>query len=73
MHMIHSGVDCNRACFGFGVDCSTMSGRRLVDTVKDALRQNGVTDATVLVTSLSNGYSAYVTTEEEYSVSSSFT
>ena len=46
-----------------------MSGRRLVNTIERTLAENGVTNATVLVMSLSNGYSAYVTTEEEYSVS----
>ena len=46
-----------------------MSGRRLKQTVQDVLSDNGITDTTVIVMSLANGYSGYVTTKEEYSVS----
>ena len=46
-----------------------MAGRRLTDTVKAALEANGVEKATVLLMGIVNGYTSYITTFEEYSVS----
>ena len=51
------------------VDYSTMSGRRLRDSVKKVLLENGFpNDVTVVIAGLSNTYSDYVTTFEEYQV-----
>ena len=48
---------------------STMSGRRLRDSVKKVLIANGFpSDVTVVIAGLSNTYSDYVTTFEEYQV-----
>lgn len=46
-------------------EVTTISGRRLRATVQDALAAAGVTRT--VVAGLSNGYSSYVTTREEYS------
>lgn len=52
--------------------CRTMSGRRLRDAVKTSLVSNGFTsDAVVVIAGLSNTYSDYVATYEEYQVSPS--
>ena len=46
-----------------------MSGRRLRNSVKKVLVENGFTnDVTVVIAGLSNTYSDYVTTFEEYQV-----
>jgi len=47
---------------------TTMSGRRLRDTVKQTLIQNGVADndTIVVIAGLSNDYSHYIATYEEY-------
>lgn len=46
-----------------------MSGRRLRDSVKKVLLENGFpSDVTVVIAGLSNTYSDYVTTFEEYQV-----
>lgn len=44
---------------------STMAGRRLRDTVSSVLLENGL-DATVVIAGLTNAYSHYITTKEEY-------
>jgi len=46
---------------------TTMSGRRLRDTVSQTLSQNGVNDAHVVIAGLSNAYSHYIATFEEFS------
>jgi len=45
-------------------EITTMAGRRIVQTLKDAMGKAGVTHA--IVASHSNAYSSYVTTREEY-------
>ena len=46
-----------------------MSGRRLRNSVKEVLLENGIkSDVTVVIAGLSNTYSDYVTTFEEYQV-----
>lgn len=45
-------------------EITTMAGRRVRETVKEALQKAGVTHA--VVASHSNAYSSYVTTREEY-------
>ena len=45
-----------------------MAGRRLVESIESTLLSEGIEDAKVLLISLANGYSGYVTTFEEYSV-----
>lgn len=45
-------------------EITTMAGRRIVQTLKDAMGNAGVTHA--IVASHSNAYSSYVTTREEY-------
>ena len=54
----------------FDLLCRTMAGRRTRTAVMAALEQNGFnTDsAKVVITGLSNTYSHYVTTFEEYQV-----
>ena len=48
---------------------STMSGRRLRDSVKKVLLANGFpSNVKVVIAGLSNTYSDYVTTFEEYQV-----
>ncbi|KAL4117379.1 hypothetical protein PRIC2_011370 [Phytophthora ramorum] len=53
--------------FGIAVtnfETTTMAGRRIRDTVKEALVGAGVTE--VELASVSNGYAGYMTTKEEY-------
>ena len=51
------------------VGYSTMSGRRLRESVKKVLLENGFpSGVTVVIAGLSNTYSDYVTTFEEYQV-----
>uniref|UniRef100_A0A1I8JCZ5 Neutral ceramidase n=1 Tax=Macrostomum lignano TaxID=282301 RepID=A0A1I8JCZ5_9PLAT len=45
---------------------TTMSGRRVRDAVRAALEQNGMPDGTVILAGLSNLYSSYIATYEEY-------
>jgi len=45
---------------------STMAGRRLRATVKAVFDAAGITDTIVIVSGLSNTYTGYITTEEEY-------
>eukprot|EP01125_Pyxidicula_operculata_P011238 TRINITY_DN3677_c0_g1_i1.p1 TRINITY_DN3677_c0_g1~~TRINITY_DN3677_c0_g1_i1.p1 ORF type:complete len:543 (+),score=145.29 TRINITY_DN3677_c0_g1_i1:540-2168(+) len=48
---------------------STMAGRRLKESVKQALLANGASsDLIVVISGLSNAYSQYVTTPEEYAI-----
>eukprot|EP01132_Coremiostelium_polycephalum_P013064 gene13064-15943_t len=47
---------------------TTMSGRRMRDTVRDVLVQGGWEDPIVLIAGLSNTYSGYIATYEEYEV-----
>eukprot|EP01087_Luapelamoeba_hula_P002224 TRINITY_DN1191_c0_g1_i1.p1 TRINITY_DN1191_c0_g1~~TRINITY_DN1191_c0_g1_i1.p1 ORF type:complete len:709 (+),score=67.90 TRINITY_DN1191_c0_g1_i1:16-2142(+) len=47
---------------------STMSGRRLRDTVSGVLQKHGIVNSTVVIAGLSNAYSHYITTREEYEV-----
>lgn len=44
---------------------STMAGRRLKNVIKSAM---GSSDATVIIAGLSNHYTHYITTYEEYQV-----
>uniref|UniRef100_A0A1I8JPI4 Neutral ceramidase n=1 Tax=Macrostomum lignano TaxID=282301 RepID=A0A1I8JPI4_9PLAT len=48
---------------------TTMSGRRVREAVQKALADNGMTGAKVVLSGVSNLYSSYVTTFEEYQVS----
>ena len=43
-----------------------MAGRRLRDSVKSIVVENGVVNATITIAGLSNSYVHYVTTFEEY-------
>ena len=45
-----------------------MSGRRLTESIEAELTKNGINNHTVLLVGLSNGYTGYVTTFEEYGV-----
>eukprot|EP01114_Cavostelium_apophysatum_P007011 TRINITY_DN1866_c0_g1_i1.p1 TRINITY_DN1866_c0_g1~~TRINITY_DN1866_c0_g1_i1.p1 ORF type:complete len:766 (-),score=167.78 TRINITY_DN1866_c0_g1_i1:1192-3147(-) len=45
---------------------TTMSGRRLRDTVQGVLESNGISNATVVIAGLSNAYSHYIATREEF-------
>jgi len=56
----------NLFIIGAPAEFSTMAGRRLRDTVAQSLAKNGVTNATVVLAALSNAYSHYVTTPQEY-------
>ncbi|KAL6055923.1 Neutral ceramidase [Balamuthia mandrillaris] len=47
---------------------STMSGRRLRDTVKSVVEANGMQDAIPIIVGLANAYSHYITTFEEYHI-----
>lgn len=48
---------------------TTMSGRRLKKEIKDTVEANvGYSDAKVIIAGLSNIYSDYITTPEEYQV-----
>ncbi|XXF77558.1 neutral/alkaline non-lysosomal ceramidase N-terminal domain-containing protein [Myxococcaceae bacterium GXIMD 01537] len=47
-------------------ELTTMSGRRLRETVREALAPAGVTD--VVIAGLANAYSGYVATREEYAL-----
>ncbi|XP_065884101.1 uncharacterized protein [Dysidea avara] len=48
---------------------TTMAGRRLINSVKKTLRDNGVTgDIHVVISALANTYVDYITTIEEYNV-----
>lgn len=53
---------------GAPAEYSTMAGRRLRDSVSQALAAVGVTNATVVLAALSNAYSHYVTTPQEFSI-----
>jgi len=54
---------------GVPAEMTTMSGRRLKNTVYAALKKAGAPDdALVVITGLANSYSHYVTTWEEYQV-----
>lgn len=48
---------------------TTMSGRRMRAAVKQAIEENGGPKVDVVVAGLSNIYSSYITTPEEYNVS----
>ncbi|XP_038060222.1 putative neutral ceramidase C [Patiria miniata] len=49
------------------VEFTTMSGRRMMEKVKEKLVASGMSsDAVTMITSLSNAYTNYVTTYEEY-------
>lgn len=54
----------NLALVAVPFELTTMAGRRLRDTVETALAPAGVTD--VVIAGLSNAYSGYVATREEY-------
>jgi neutral ceramidase len=54
----------NLAVIGQPTEISTMSGRRLRNTVREALAGTGVEHA--VIASLSNAYAGYVVTREEY-------
>lgn len=47
---------------------STMAGRRLRNTVRSVFEAAGISDTTIIVAGLSNTYTGYITTLEEYSV-----
>lgn len=47
---------------------TTMAGRRLRNTVRSALIDNGIKDPVVVIAALANAYSHYVTTYQEYLV-----
>jgi len=47
---------------------TTMSGRRLRATVRETLIEEGIQNPTVVIAGLSNDYSHYITTYEEYQV-----
>lgn len=47
---------------------TTMSGRRLKESVNAAFTDNGVADAHTVMTGLSNTYTDYVVTREEYQI-----
>jgi neutral ceramidase len=47
---------------------TTMSGRRLRNTVRDVLVRGGMQDPIVVIAGLSNTYSGYIATYEEYQV-----
>jgi len=54
---------------GVPAEFTTMSGRRLRETVQAALLANGAPkNLVVVIAGLSNGYSQYVTTPEEYDI-----
>jgi len=46
---------------------TTMSGRRLRDTISKTLSTNGINNANVVIAGLSNAYSHYIATYEEFS------
>ena len=54
----------NLALVAVPFELTTMAGRRLRETVETALAPTGVTD--VVIAGLSNAYSGYVSTREEY-------
>jgi len=47
---------------------TTMSGRRLRNTVREVLERGGMQDPIVIISGLSNTYSGYIATFEEYQV-----
>ncbi|XP_071808796.1 putative neutral ceramidase C [Asterias amurensis] len=47
---------------------TTMAGRRLMEMVKQEVMDNGISDAVTMITGLSNTYTNYVTTIEEYKI-----
>jgi len=47
---------------------STMAGRRLRNTVRSVFEAAGITDTIIVVAGLSNTYTGYITTFEEYTV-----
>lgn len=52
---------------------TTMSGRRLRDAIKEEVNNNGGgNDTEVIIAGLSNVYSDYITTLEEYQVNTLF-
>jgi len=54
---------------GVPAEFTTMAGRRLRATIKSALLANGAPqDLVIVIAGLSNGYSQYVTTPEEYDI-----
>lgn len=56
----------NMAIIGLPWEFTTMAGRRLRQTLLDVLKQDGVDY--IVINGLSNDYSSYVTTREEYAV-----
>ncbi|GFS64964.1 neutral ceramidase [Nephila pilipes] len=61
----------NLAILGMPAEITTMAGRRLRDAVRDVLEEKSYSrsdDVHVVLASLSNAYSSYVTTFEEYQV-----
>lgn len=65
----HLAIIGNLAIAGVPGEFTTMSGRRLRDTVKTAIQENGgEKDSTVVVAGLCNTYTDYITTPEEYQV-----
>jgi neutral ceramidase len=54
------------AIIAFPGEITTMGGRRLKKTIADALQSTGV--RYVAISALTNGYSQYVTTKEEYDI-----
>jgi neutral ceramidase len=45
---------------------TTMSGRRLRASISNALQQNGISNPVVVIAGLSNDYTHYITTYQEY-------
>ncbi len=56
----------NLAIVGLPWEITTMAGRRIRDTVSEALRDDGVDY--VVITGLANDYVSYLTTREEYAL-----
>lgn len=54
------------AIVGVPFEITTMSGRRLRETIATELKQDGVTD--VVIAGLADAYAGYVSTPEEYSI-----
>lgn len=47
---------------------TTMSGRRLRDTIQNTIEKGGSSNIKVIITGLSNVYTNYIATPEEYQV-----
>lgn len=62
VHIMRIG---NLAIVGVPFEITTMSGRRLRETIAAELKQDGVTD--VVIAGLADAYAGYVSTPEEYS------